>query len=1039
MKIFSTLIIALLIIFQTVGFAASETFSASGEYLMSDYDTPEIAEEIALDFAKQNAAEQAGIYLESYSRSIDSEVDELEIKTVASSKVEVLDKNITRQNQAGGRILLRANIRAAVDTSELDNFLAQTRQERQQAIQRYKALQEMNNKIKQDIDEFQSKLTAIKDEVKDDDLIVEQERINREFLAIKKLDNIKKLNFDDYASKQKLSDEAIKINPRNGKAYIERAYATYMEGINPTKVLKDYTRAMSLEPNNADYYNKRASFYLDYLKESENAIKDWERALELDPENSSAVFSLYYFYYKYGSEYERGIEHLTKVINRYPQNPYAYEYRGDFYTKIKDYPHAIEDYTQALKLIPSDKLSFEFTIMNRAECYEKLKDYSSAIKDYEKLAEFNMHFACGWLARMYRFGKKDYSGGIRYFTKMIERYPNNSEPYDGRAELYEANEDYPKAIEDYKRAIKLETSSAYRLPQCKKVVDLYKKFGDTDNALKFCNELIATAPDNPEYYTLRGNFYSAIKDNDNALKDYTTAIELVPDEMKKYYYPNRIALYKKLKDYDRAVEDCKRIIELDPAYVRNYEKLIQLYKDTGEKEKLAKIYDEAIQHNPDNIYLRLARGTLDDYTQAIQLQPGNKNIYKQRGDFYVENGDYDLAIADYTKAIAIDPRFANCYDARAEAYIKKENYVQALADCNRAIEIDPGNRGYSHRFERRGMVYENLGEYEKAFYDYNTAIEIPKKYPSDLPYNAYFAKENRKNLLAKLIKEGAVFEVNDKESLMARAKAYADAKKYDLAIKDYTKAIELDPADVSLWMTRAKTYKNSGQYDLALNDSAKALELSPKDASIYHFRGELYSYRLHDFKQVIKAYTEAIKINSQYSIYYSCRAYGYENMEDYQNALKDYTQAITLSQNSGYAYMNRARVYEFLGENAKALADYDKVVTDRSVSGAKEERERLEKEMSSLKTPEEIKANAFLKRAYFLREGRNYNRALKNYSQAIKLNPNNSATYSGRGVTYENLGDLKKALADYDKALELDPNNEGAKNNRQRVLDSMKK
>lgn len=69
MKIFSALTIALMIIFQTVGFAATGTFSASGEYTMSDYDTPEIAELHALDYAKQNAAEQAGVYLESYSRT----------------------------------------------------------------------------------------------------------------------------------------------------------------------------------------------------------------------------------------------------------------------------------------------------------------------------------------------------------------------------------------------------------------------------------------------------------------------------------------------------------------------------------------------------------------------------------------------------------------------------------------------------------------------------------------------------------------------------------------------------------------------------------------------------------------------------------------------------------------------------------------------------------------------------------------------------------------------------------------------------------
>ena len=186
MKIFSTTLIALLIIFQTVAFAETGTFSASGEYLMSDYDTPEIAERIALDLAKQNAAEQAGMYLESYSRSVNFNLEVDEIKTVASSKVEVLEKNISRQFQSDGRILLHADIRATVDTSELDNFIKQEHKQRQEAIQRYKDLQTLSVKIKQDIDNFQIKLVAIKDEVKDDDLIVEQERINREFLAKQK-------------------------------------------------------------------------------------------------------------------------------------------------------------------------------------------------------------------------------------------------------------------------------------------------------------------------------------------------------------------------------------------------------------------------------------------------------------------------------------------------------------------------------------------------------------------------------------------------------------------------------------------------------------------------------------------------------------------------------------------------------------------------------------------------------------------------------------------------------------------------------------
>ena len=92
MKFISTLVLAMLIIFQTTTFAAIEIFSANAEYTMTDYDTPEVAEQIVLDFARQNAAEQAGIYLESYSRSENMKLVEDEIKTVASSNVEIIEK-----------------------------------------------------------------------------------------------------------------------------------------------------------------------------------------------------------------------------------------------------------------------------------------------------------------------------------------------------------------------------------------------------------------------------------------------------------------------------------------------------------------------------------------------------------------------------------------------------------------------------------------------------------------------------------------------------------------------------------------------------------------------------------------------------------------------------------------------------------------------------------------------------------------------------------------------------------------------------------
>ncbi|MBQ3443284.1 MAG: hypothetical protein IJG33_08570, partial [Selenomonadaceae bacterium] len=404
MKIFSALTIALLIIFQTVGLAATGTFSASGEYLMSDYDTPEIAEEIALDFAKQNAAEQAGIYLENYSRSIDSELDEDEIKTVASSKVEVLTKNIMRKNQSNGRILLRADIKAMVDISELDNFLAQEREQRQMAIQRYKEMQTMNKKIKQDIEAFQAKLAVIKEEVKDDDLQVEQERINREFLS----------------NQQMIfhPDKAIELNPKNAFAYV--SYRVVKIGDTATQSISDLlkdaeenrdknfpaeiknlTKAIILEPTDSTFYVLRGLNYVasgsNYkgivaLKQLHNLRHNLNEDFTQDI-NQAKVLKLH--------DYNRALADYTTAIELAPRNGSAYRHRGHLYKEIERYSEAVEDYQLALKV---DEKNFDMSdYMELRDVCEKLKNYPFAIEAYTKVIESPTKFVPSFLIYAYNF------------------------------------------------------------------------------------------------------------------------------------------------------------------------------------------------------------------------------------------------------------------------------------------------------------------------------------------------------------------------------------------------------------------------------------------------------------------------------------------------------------------------------------------------------------------------------------------------------------------------------------------------------------
>jgi tetratricopeptide (TPR) repeat protein len=53
----------------------------------------------------------------------------------------------------------------------------------------------------------------------------------------------------------------------------------------------------------------------------------------------------------------------------------------------------------------------------------------------------------------------------------------------------------------------------------------------------------------------------------------------------------------------------------------------------------------------------------------------------------------------------------------------------------------------------------------------------------------------------------------------------------------------------------------------------------------------------------------------------------------------------------------------------------------------------------------------------------NYGKAILEFSEVIKLLPNDAESYSGRGDCYLVEGQLDEALADFSKAISLDPNN----------------
>jgi len=112
---------------------------------------------------------------------------------------------------------------------------------------------------------------------------------------------------------------------------------------------------------------------------------------------------------------------------------------------------------------------------------------------------------------------------------------------------------------------------------------------------------------------------------------------------------------------------------------------------------------------------------IDEFTLAIELEPGVRGYYWFRGLSYVDLANFPKAIEDYTSAIALDPANATLHALRGSAYSKYGQSEQAFVDLDKAISLNPN---HAMAYYHRGDVFTELGQDQKAKSDYDTACQI---------------------------------------------------------------------------------------------------------------------------------------------------------------------------------------------------------------------------------------------------------------------------------------------------------------------------
>ena len=112
---------------------------------------------------------------------------------------------------------------------------------------------------------------------------------------------------------------------------------------------------------------------------------------------------------------------------------------------------------------------------------------------------------------------------------------------------------------------------------------------------------------------------------------------------------------------------------------------------------------------------------LEDYNQAILLNPSYANAYNNRGVIYRLKGDYDRAIRDYDEAIWLDRSIPAFFYNRAIAYSEKQDYDRALSDFDVVLRFNPKN---SLALYGRGIVRLKKGDTQSGSADIDAAKAI---------------------------------------------------------------------------------------------------------------------------------------------------------------------------------------------------------------------------------------------------------------------------------------------------------------------------
>lgn len=278
-------------------------------------------------------------------------------------------------------------------------------------------------------------------------------------------------------------------------------------------------------------------------------------------------------------------------------------------------------------------------------------------------------------------------------------------------------------------------------------------------------------------------------------------------------------------------------------------------------------------------------------------------------------------------------------------------------------------------------------------------------------------------------KKGKADTTSAQHALLAGMKHYS-SKEYRLAVKDFDRAIALDPKYSIAYYDRGLSYLMMDDTLSSVTDLKKAVALNPNQKEAYLTLGFIHVIT-NDNSGAVSYFTQALDIDPDYKESYFDRGLARAEMGEYQTAIYDLKKALAIDSSYYRAQYFLSLCLLATGDTTAALRSYERCLAlDSSNAVVYYQRAMIMKKAGEQETVLSDLDHAinidstedifFYERASIRSQMKDMEGAIQDYTHVLVKNPKDFKTYANRAFCFGSIGKSKEALADVNMALSID-------------------